>query len=168
MVDRALRPWLDEPDATTFESSGYRCDVARNPHSGTLNGYVTVDETHPWYGLATDARVEPLREDIDIRRTGAFEILLESWAPDDGLVRLGLAIEVHGGVTFAGRGTLTGPTGWSFGFDCGHAGDYMPLLMEAWPEFACDDAVYRDLDYVTGEVARMAAQLRMVARRGAS
>jgi hypothetical protein len=164
------RPWKAEPDHKAFDSSGYGCEIKRVPGLGSLCGYVGIPQAHPWYGLHTDARVTPL-DDLDVTdRTSVIDLFLESIGEHaDGRVRLGMALDVHWGITFAGHMPDDDAPGiWRFGFDCGHAGDLVPLLAEtvgpASRLFA--GYVYRDMDYVTGQCARLAAQLRLIARRG--
>lgn len=162
MVDD--KPWLHEPDSKSFEALSYQCEIRRNGVTGALCGYVTVPGDHPWARLDLDARVTPPRDELMVTdRTGPFELLLEASAPDDGYLRLGLAVEVHGGVTYAQCET---DGTWTFGFDCGHGWDYMPLLMADWPPHIVESHAYRDMDYVTADCVRMAAQLRIVERRG--
>lgn len=36
---------------STFMHAGFRCEVRRNPHLGTLCGYMDIPPCHPWYGL---------------------------------------------------------------------------------------------------------------------
>jgi len=67
-------------------------------------------------------------------------------------------VTVHGGISVSG--SLLGPDGWCFGFDCCHAFDVQPALpvMEAVAvgPFAM---VYRDLEYVSSQIQILAAQL---------
>lgn len=68
-------------------------------------------------------------------------------------------VSVHGGLTFSGdtvpKVDIDWKDGWWFGFDCAHAGDYLPNLPMPFsrPENYCD------MEYVTGECARLASQL---------
>lgn len=166
------KPWLSEPDTKEFESSGYLCEMQRHP-LGAWCGYVTVPIDHPWHGLASMASVTPLGDLMYTERTGVFDILSEGFTESRpvGQIGLSLALDVHGGVTFAAAAArLKGraeDTGWVFGFDCTHAGDITPgLLRDEQPDWLFAGSVYRDIDYVTGQCARLAAQLRMVERRG--
>jgi hypothetical protein len=88
-----------------------------------------------------------------------------------GQARMDLCIRAHGGLTWSGpRNTLRGQsnceTQWAFGFDCAHAGDLVPSTAHLIPAALMQDDVYRDRDYVIGETSRLAAQLRIVHRRG--
>lgn len=62
-------------------------------------------------------------------------------------------VDVHGGLTFAGTWD-DHPGLWWLGFDCAHLGDLVPGNPSRWR-----DEVYRDLEYVRRECARLAAQL---------
>jgi len=42
--------WDNEPDRVDFEYAGLRCEVLRGP-MGSFNGYVSVPERHPAYGI---------------------------------------------------------------------------------------------------------------------
>lgn len=80
----------------------------------------------------------------------------------------------HGGLTFADRWD-DGPAWW-FGFDCGHAGDISPFMLEyrrkdmeletlAARVFLRDDwEVYRDVQYVISHCERLAVQLAELAQ----
>jgi hypothetical protein len=90
-----------------------------------------------------------------------------------GMYQMDLCVVVHGGLTFAApRSALIGESNsqWTFGFDCGHAGDFMPALHAGFSEMGLEHvlehSVYRDRDYVVGEASRLAAQLRIVQERG--
>ena len=68
-------------------------------------------------------------------------------------------LDVHGGVTYTGdRVANEDPDGYSWiGFDCAHYGDHIPGLLGGKP--LRGDEVYRDLDFVKGECAKLASQL---------
>jgi hypothetical protein len=72
---------------------------------------------------------------------------------DDGDVD----VDVHGGLTFSGTVDVDPEGLWWLGFDCAHLGDLVPGLDRIGA--VVGDSVYRDLDYVRGECARLAAQL---------
>ncbi len=146
-------PWDDEPDKIQFadESTGLPCLIVRNP-SGVLCGYVGVAEGHPWF--ANDY--------------GSCADECGDWLCDH---RPESAVDVHGGLTFADfcaesdkeRGICHVPDPgepdrvWWFGFDCAHSQDVSPLLRHG---LTFEAAVYRTVDYVKGECARLAAQLK--------
>lgn len=167
------QPWDTEPNDAQFAASGYPCSLRRGI-LGCWCGYCGVFEGHPWFGLETRAPVTPIHDELS-KTYGALDLFLELTRTDrlDGQLILALAVHVHGGVTYAKPGTYGDTTlpqaAWYFGFDCGHPGDVAPRMPEDVAAVLRDlspDAVYRDYDYATGEVLRMAAQLRLVERRG--
>lgn len=148
-------PWIDEPDKMQWrdDATGLACLAVRNRY-GAWCGYVGVPPTHPLHGV------------------DYF---------DDRL----LDADVHGGLTYCGdcehgdeaTAICHVPAAgepddvWWLGFDCGHTCDYTPgrrsileesLAMRGVPR---DDSstAYRTLDYVRGEVARLAQFLAGVA-----
>lgn len=143
-------PWQSEPDKIQWrdEATGLACLIVRN-NGGSLCGYVGVPDGHAWHGKGYD--------DVNA--------------------------EVHGGATFAGpcsKGTdeshgichVAGPGEpdhvWWIGFDCSHAGDYDPASNARLPEHLRDHIgdpcwgnetiQYRDVAFVTAEVASLARQ----------
>lgn len=141
-------PWKDEPDVIQWQDAetGYPCRIWRMDFSGHLCGYVAVGEDHPAY-----------EKDYDqVKRSD------------------GEYIDVHGGLTFAGRPRanlfsvewvklvleiLKGDSPWWLGFDCGHVSDSSPLL----PNRIEPSASYRDIDFVKAECAKLAKQLAELA-----
>lgn len=68
-------------------------------------------------------------------------------------------IGVHWGLTFAGFPLGTPKDNrWWFGFDCGHCTDVAPSMRHYG--FTSRDVVYRDIDFVMGECAKLAQSLR--------
>lgn len=150
-------PWVGEPDKMQWvdQATGMSCLAVRNPGIGSWCGYVGVGRLHPWYG-----------KDYD-----------------------GIDANVHGGLTFADRckpNTGRGQHGichvvdkdenddvWWLGFDCAHYGDQMPasaaLFSELDKKYGTNwhndrNSVYRTLDYVSTECARLAEQAQMAGR----
>lgn len=101
---------------------------------GNLNGYVGVPEGHCCYEKGYD--------DLDIT--------------------------CHGGLTYGGYllGTTLNEGGYPFyyfGFDCAHAGDFMPYMkMGLFKDYP---TVYRDMEYVTKECKSIARQLYEMEKR---
>lgn len=131
-------PWQTEPDKKQWldRETGLPCLIVRN-RLGALCGYVGVPKSHPWFGLGYDE--------------------LEG-------------VDVHGGLTFAGPCSKGGKECesvchsvepgeddevWWLGFDAAHGGDICPGL--PFPAFGW--AAYRDFDYVTAEVQKLAGQI---------
>lgn len=136
-------PWVTEPDKKQWQdaATGLPCLIVRNP-GGALCGYVGVSEGHKFYRIDYD--------NVD---------LVEG---------------VHGGLTFAnmcspsdkeGEGIchVPGPGEpdhvWWLGFDCSHLGDYNPAFDSKRPRIDWN-SVYRDINYVTEEVTKLAQQLK--------
>ncbi len=146
-------PWRDEPTKAQWvdAATGLPCLIVRN-HIGALCGYAGVSRDHPLHG----------KPYVD------------------------LDVDVHGGLTFAdgcqhskdeSQGVCHVPEPgtpddvWWFGFDCAHCFDLIPGMpkfpeIEAmYPTPAHMQQVYRDADYVAGEVTRLAAQLQALGRK---
>jgi hypothetical protein len=126
-------PWMDEPDRVEWRHLGFPCLIVRQKWSGHLCGYVGVPPGHPHHGDSCD--------DVDV--------------------------DVHGGLTFADRCHPGTPVChvprdgepadvWWLGFDCAHSFDCSPSRSEDgyW------GGTYRNIDYVTRAVERLAEQLR--------
>lgn len=138
----SAEPWRDEPNRVAWRdpATGLQCLILRHMVMGHLNGYVRVPRDHAMHGMRKHRQVGRLR--------------------------------VHGGITFTGcLGGRAMKRGHWFGFDCGHAFDLVPGMLELRKRLPPDlDAflfmrpeVYRDINYVRGECADLAAQL---ARKG--
>lgn len=142
-------PWDEEPDKKQWIDplTGLPCLIVRGP-SGALCGYVGVSEGHPYFEKGYD----------DV--------------PYD-------SVSVHGGLTFCdhchpnpeepGRYVChvvedgDDDNVWWFGFDCAHAWDLRPgdaVSNRKYGWVGDHNDVYRDFDYVTGEVTRLAHQLK--------
>lgn len=135
-------PWTAEPDKVQFPdpTTGLPCLIVRNL-IGALCGYVGVSSEHPTYGKNYG--------DVDV--------------------------DVHGGLTFSSKCLPTEDKAhgichvdpenddvWWLGFDCGHAWDFVPGMAKYHKEFNLQfgsNDVYRDIEYVRGECARLAQQL---------
>ena len=138
--------WQTEPDKIQFTDSetGYPCLIVRN-HSGALCGYVGVTEGHPCFMQSHD----------------------DYWQ-----------LDVHGGLTFSGACSPKGGEShgichqpdegephnvWWLGFDCAHGGDLRPeyeIFLTLSRLSYGDNAVYRDVPYVKGQIAELARQLK--------
>lgn len=183
-------PWQDEPDALDWcdEATGYACAIRRTMRvAGTLCGYVGVAPGHALHGWRLDDDL-PLRPEFEQGgKTGVIDVLLYalSGAHAHGTIPLGVALKVHGGITWTGampdESDASGR--WWFGFDCGHAGDFSPALHALLKRIHIQDGTtrvfaerekflglgammpwgeavtYRTVDYVKGECTALAAQL---------
>jgi len=146
-----VRRWVDP-------ISGYRCKACLVEELGHWCGYAEVPPGHPLHGVDRNARMKPPPGWLDRARPLQALSVMDLLLVHDGSVPLGLLLEVHGGVTFAGA--HHDDTGWWFGFDCAHAGDLVPGLPRIPGAPQC---VYRDIDYVTMECQHLAEQLHQLA-----
>lgn len=176
--DWAPGPWQDEPDRLFWkdEETGYECLAYRSSVSGSLCGYVGVKRRHPaWKIHYTGCSAEAYKKYHESYRRWVH---LHGWKSLDaekmpatpktikGIGEAILELDVHGGLTFSdfmanrGRDSV-----WHFGFDTGHAFDFMPamdaLLRKIGSNLPQRDEEYRDLKYVRGEVSRLAQQIKM-------
>lgn len=125
-----IGPWLAvEPDRIQFKHLGLNCLLLRNPILFNWCGYVGVPPDHPLYGVAGDRLKD---------------------------------FKVHGGITFHDhchsyfchvpeKGEPENL--YWLGFDCGHWDDLMPGMQ------VHSFQTYRDVQFVTKETKRLAAQL---------
>ena len=183
------RPWETEPSSLDFEAEGLPCVMRRNPGWGTWCGYVGVGPEHPLFGLPTNHPLKLPASWFEGRRglqgTGSMDMFMHILRGKDLLesCEISIALQVHGGCNFA-ESSPPGrePDGrWWFGFDCGHAGDFVPggemldemkrQMIDSMPDEARktmrrivfgEAAIYRDQQYVVGECQSLAAQLNAV------
>lgn len=155
--------WKSEPDLVEWidETTGLACLVQRSS-IGAWCGYVAVPTGHPTHGkdyytysLSLDDAEKFSLDDIRVMR----EI-------ND--------IRVHGGLTYAGncRKHANAPKdAWWFGFDCAHAGDFVPncdlidhpVLGIGKPVGWGDERItYRTLAYAQTQCAALALQLKAI------
>lgn len=142
-------PWDGEPDKLEWrdEATGMPCLIVRSS-LGALCGYVGVPPGHPDHGKHYD--------NVD-------------------------STEVHGGLTYANRCQEGGKIChiakpgepedvWWFGFDTAHLGDLVPGMVAAYAKSGMDymkshhGDEYRNLEYVKGEVTRLALQLDKIGK----
>lgn len=161
---KADGPWTSEPDDLRFtdEATGYDCHIVRVKHSGHLCGYVRIPEGHPLHGVSYSESVPPaLAEHIErvkngpVGKRGVIDILC--LALGDGDMSAGALFNVHGGITYSAQED----DGYWYGFDCAHCDDLCPASRYAF-EFG-ERGEYRDIEYVKGECASLAAQLHRLA-----
>jgi hypothetical protein len=169
----ANRPWESEPNEWSGSFHGLD-GLALRSWTGSWNGYVRVPQTHPFFGLGYDVGVrapDDWREHNDIEELGyanTFFMMLEEAGgdgPAPGYAPIKGLLGVHHGLTFAGE--LEGREGWYFGFDCAHAWDLQPGLLQHLEEIGAPDfvlegqrsGVYRTLEYVIHNIEHLAQQL---------
>lgn len=73
--------------------------------------------------------------------------------------------DVHGGITWTGYfdDWITKDL-WLIGFDCAHAGDYVPYSFNNHP-YKGGPISYRNVEYVKKEVESLAKQLKKIERK---
>lgn len=184
-------PWQDEPDEKYWTDAVTRldCCILRAQVTGSLCGYVGVDQSHPAFelsyrGLPSEedkVRHEAFRERLRIWGRGRDRDL-DSFPPDQmppevpvsGIGDKLWGAGVHGGLTYAGRigfGSRPNANLWWFGFDCAHAGDICPAMDALMRSISSPSEIaerrrifrhdrYRTISYVMTECARLAAQLK--------
>jgi hypothetical protein len=180
--DNNERPWETEPDSLDFEADDLRCAMRRND-LGVWCGYVGVGPEHPLFGLPTNHPLKLPRSWFEGRRglegTGPMDLFIHAMSGKrlEDACDISLAFQVHGGITYADHLSDSDKLWW-FGFDCGHAGDYVPgldrhgLINDMIESMSIpNDArrimrgivrplgVYRDQQYVVAECQSLAAQL---------
>jgi hypothetical protein len=146
--------WDGEPDKVQWKdaATSMNCLMVRSYH-GNWCGYVGVPEGHPWHNRAYNEGEYP--------------------NTPEGI------IEVHGGLTYSDH-CQEGPPEetichvpdpgepdklWWFGFDCSHCDDYSPALESRIREYGRSynrTGIYRHMEYVQEECARLAMQLARV------
>lgn len=143
----------NEAMTTEFAHNGLDCKIYLTG-MGHHCGYVAVGLDHPWFGRGYNDEV-PVPDDVMNREVSAesvgvinlFTASLHQSAIELGKLPICLAIDVHGGLTFAGE--HKGSDLWWFGFDCCHTGDGMRQ----------GDPDWKDADYVAAQCRRLADQL---------
>lgn len=157
-----LEEWETEPDELWINE----CVCLRRSHLGHWCGYVGVGLSHPLYGKQPEDLV-PKPDSFDAReydtvRTPVIPLMLFASREDleAGLTRLDLALDVHGGVTWAGPAHWGASPLWWIGFDCGHANDMSPETNSYYDnEELLAFKKYRNLEYAKKEVLGLARQI---------
>jgi hypothetical protein len=128
--------WDLEPSMQSVEGDGYHVMVVRHPHLKTLNGYVGVDRSHPWFGEHFDN--SKLRNVI---------------------VHGGLTFSQKGGFDNFKKKY------WYLGFDTSHAGDLIPSMIDiakkhGIPSLTKSYETYRNFDYVLQQTVNLLEQVK--------
>lgn len=180
-------PWNNEPDKIQFEDPETKlpCLIVRNG-AGALCGYVGVSRGHPFFeigysdcSLKTAQKRGRIKEDeLTIGNLKMPESFLKRRREQLVCDKDGWCehtpesmVEVHGGLTFSGHcqekednhgichvpGQGEPDDVWWLGFDCSHAGDVCPAYDKL---FLNRESSYKNVDYVKGEIAQLAKQLK--------
>jgi hypothetical protein len=159
-------PWTSEPDKVHWidPETDLDCLAVRNGR-GAWCGYVGLPPGHRLHGVGYDECVQP----GECTHEWCYEHTPNA------------AVEVHGGLTFAGscnesdkgegHGICHVPLPgrphdvWWLGFDAAQLGDLTPYdaALRAREGDHRGEDVYRDLDYIKAECASLARQLAAVA-----
>lgn len=162
--------------------------------TGSLCGYVGVPPTHPAHGLSyngvtqseDDEQMANFRAEMRKANGNPDKILkgVSKVARPETIPGIGealLAVRVHGGLTYSGALRASSNL-WHFGFDCSHAFDLSPMMEATLKRIHIDQGttsaaylrkvhvapkyrdVYRDINYVRGEVTSLAQQLKVMER----
>lgn len=136
-------PWNEEPDREDFEHAGFAC-LALRSHHGNWCGYVGVPPGHPAYGEKYD--------DVNVDVHGGLSYGRKCDPPICHVPKPGESDDV-----------------WWLGFDCSHAWDLSPgvnatLRIHGIREEPRDWEVYRNLEFVKGEIRSLAEQLAEMAQ----
>jgi len=116
-------------------------------------GYVAIPKSHPWFGKDYSDKVsvpkEVISRETNIDKIGVLNLLCAD-EPTEDTCEIVLAVDVHGGITYAE------PEGeqWVFGFDCAHFGDALS------PERVMPGEIWRDRPFAEAETRALADQLR--------
>lgn len=158
------------PEPRHFTSHGLACAIIKGP-LGAWCGYVSVPEGHPLHGKSHRDRIPTpkafLEQELDLTKRDMIGLFLESFEEDRNTMPLSLLFEVHGGITWTGKGLPwdDGGAGWGFGFDCAHYGDWIPspemasVRRELGHPIKNEHETYRNAQYVEAECRNLAEQV---------
>lgn len=168
----------EEGDRSEFEHTGLKCLVKRVNDSGHLCGYVILPVGHSLHGKQyTDVMPELTTlnrvKELPVGENPPFQIIFSALCGAVLQPRLDLILQVHWGVTYAGTADYLGfHDQWAIGFDCAHSGDLAFFMgperfmatrrMDAEESLSCGSNVYRDLEFVTNELKRLAEQITSI------
>lgn len=156
MPGEIIEQWDTEPNVWDRE----HVHMQRND-GGAWCGYVGVGKKHPLYGVHYNDYV-PIPPNFSEREfTDRSPVLplftLDHDRYEQGEVSLDVAIDVHGGITYAGRAYWDEASPlWWFGFDCAHSTDLAPKYYKLVPYVGM---VYRTFEYAQQETLKLATQL---------
>lgn len=124
--------WDTEPDQCTWidGETGYVCEARRN-HVGSWCGYVLLPDDHMF------------------QLNGKFLYVGDDIQEFD--------FEVHRGITYFNKEK---DDRYWIGFDCSHAGDYMPKM--SWEYLPDSKDIYRNLSFVKEQCSCLAKQLKEI------
>lgn len=159
-----------EPLFEVFKANGLYCCVKRILNGGTFCGYAAVGTDHPLFSMGCDSLIHVVDADKVPFNGNYIGLLATAFDPSaqGNLIRLDMALEVHGGLTYADD-CLAGIDNelfgllWWFGFDTSHCYDLQPFEFDfgAGSLISLDrtGASYRTFEYVKEQTMKLARQL---------
>ncbi len=154
-------PWTEEPDRELFKAHGFQCLINRNA-MGAWCGYVGVPPGHPWHGKSYDDVEASVHGGLTYANECAGHICHVP-EPEEKCFQ----IKVFGMILFRVVYYTKGEEHlYWLGFDCSHAGDLTPGLVDVenrlglkLPGFkSLQGEKYRNLAYVKAETKQLAKQ----------
>lgn len=137
--------WLTEPDLCRWHHQ-LPCLALRDMAMGIWKGFVSVDETHPFYGKSVDELM---------KIPEALEIFFSVYGGLSGTGRLPAKYKEHA------------KNFWWIGIETTHGGDLMPLIKPDVPEQDMNKMLsgqtYKDLRFIrreTNKLANLLAQIK--------
>ena len=127
-------------------------------------GYVGVPAEHPLHGVGYSDKSPHLKlnPQRSTEKMSPVLVFCASGKDMDELNTPEYVFEVHGGITFAGKGAYpVGSDLWWFGYDCGHAGD-APAPGSKMSKYIVEGDVHRTLEYCVSECESLAKQISEV------
>lgn len=161
-------PITKELNFKLFRYKEFICCIVRMGHSGCLNGYVAVDKTHPFYkkDYSDKIKVEDINK-VKFNKNYIFLLTLEKEDIENNELRIDLALNVHGGITYSDNCLIYIEDGlfgdlWWFGFNTSHAWDIKPYqtYIDRKHPLIDKELKYRDFDYVERQTKKLANQLK--------
>jgi hypothetical protein len=132
--------WNIEPDCVELETSDdYHLVIWRNPNLGTLNGYVGINRSHPFFALNNDKKQV---RDLEVHWGTTY------------------AAKIREMKNFKKKY-------WYIGFDTSHCDDFAPYTYELFKKIGYKSAedfkkfgTYKDIPYVIEETVNLYNQLK--------
>jgi hypothetical protein len=150
-------------------SAGLRAVVIMVEDMGHRCGYVGLPVEHPLFGVGYSDKSPALKANMErsTEKLSPIDVLCAAASEPDELNSPLYMFEVHGGITYAGKGDYPVASDlWWYGYDCAHGGDVpRPEVVKAkYPGRGYwEQGVHRSLDYCLFECESLAAQLATVA-----
>ena len=121
---------------------GMQYAIVQHMEMGHLCGYIRLPRSHPLYAIVTAKRWNKRAFKKYTRYPQGYDH------------RAVYSLDVHGGITFAGRRPFA--RGIWIGFDCAHLDDHVPGYPGIFP------GTFKDANYVHAQLRHLASQLSEV------